>query len=94
MKILSLNNYHMDVDKNKIVNYIVFVSALLDYEKSIRQEDLIECFHNYDSNNSGKINFKRILSNIKTQNKEENKELKELDDRFDNNGEGEIDLTS
>jgi len=82
----------MDIDKNGLVNYTEFVSALMDYEKSIRQEDLIECFRNYDSDKSGKINFKEFCQILRPQNEKEKKELKELYDRFDDNGDGEIDI--
>ena len=82
----------MDIDKNGLVNYTEFVSALMDYEKNIRLEDLIECFRNYDSDNSGKINFKEFCQILRPQNEKEKKELKDLYDRFDDNGDGEIDI--
>ena len=82
----------MDIDKNGLVNYTEFVSALMDYEKNIRIEDLIECFRNYDSDNSGKINFKEFCQILRPQNEKEKKELKDLYDRFDDNGDGEIDI--
>jgi calcium-dependent protein kinase len=82
----------MDIDKNGLVNYTEFVSALMDYENSIRLEDLIECFRNYDSDKSGKINFKEFCQILRPQNEKEKKELKELYDKFDDNGDGEIDI--
>ena len=82
----------MDIDKNGLVNYTEFVSALLDYEKNIKKEHLIACFQNYDEDNSGKISFKEFCNIIRPQNDEEKKELKELYDRFDDNKDGEIDI--
>ena len=34
----------MDVDKNGLVNYTEFVSALMDYRKMVKKEQLLECF--------------------------------------------------
>ena len=82
----------MDIDKNGLINYTEFVSALMDYEKSIKQEHLIACFQNYDEDHSGKISFKEFCKILRPQNEEEKKELKELYDRFDDNGDGEIDI--
>ena len=82
----------MDIDKNGLVNYTEFVSALLDYEKNIKMEHLVACFQNYDEDNSGKISFKEFCNIISPQNEEEKKELKELYDRFDDNKDGEIDI--
>ena len=82
----------VDIDKNGLVNYTEFVSALMDYEKNIKQEHLEACFQNYDADNSGKINFKEFCKIIRPQNEKEKKELKELYDRFDDNGDGEIDI--
>jgi len=82
----------MDIDKNGLINYTEFVSALMDYEKSIKQEHLIACFQNYDEDHSGKISFKEFCKILRPQNEKERKELKELYDRFDDNGDGEIDI--
>ena len=82
----------MDIDKNGLINYTEFVSALMDYEKIIKQEHLIACFQNYDEDHSGKISFKEFCKILRPQNEEEKKELKELYDRFDDNGDGEIDI--
>jgi len=90
-KIIELFN-DMDIDKNGLVNYTEFVSALLDYEKSIKQEHLIACFQNYDADSSGKINFKEFCKILRPQSEKEKDELKELYDRFDDNKDGEIDI--
>ena len=82
----------MDIDKNGLINYTEFVSALMDYEKNIKHEHLIACFQNYDADNSGKINFIEFCKILRPQNETEKKELKELYDRFDDNGDGEIDI--
>ena len=82
----------MDVDKNGLVNYTEFVSALMDYEKSIKKEQLLECFKSYDTDGSGKISFDEFCDMIKPQNEEEKKELYELYKKFDNIGDGEIDF--
>ena len=46
----------MDVDKNGLINYTEFISALMDYEK-IKENQLLECFNSYDADDSGKISF-------------------------------------
>jgi len=81
----------MDVDKNGLVNYTEFISALMDYEK-IKENQLLECFNSYDADDSGKISFKEFCEMIKPQSEEEKKELKELYDKFDTDGDGEISL--
>ena len=82
----------MDIDKNGLVNYTEFVSALIDYENNVKNEHLISCFQNYDEDHSGKINFKEFCRILRPQNEEEKKELKNLYDKYDDNGDGEIDM--
>ena len=82
----------MDVDKNGLVNYTEFVSALMDYRKMIKKEQLLECFKSYDTDGSGKISFDEFCDMIKPQNEKEKKELQELYNKFDDNGDGEIDF--
>ena len=81
----------MDVDKNGLINYTEFISALMDYEK-IKENQLLECFNSYDADDSGKISFKEFCDMIKPQSEEEKKELKELYSKFDTDGDGEISL--
>ena len=82
----------MDIDKNGLVNYTEFLSALMDYEKNIKKEHLIECFRKYDADDSGKIDFKEFCKILRPQNDDEQKELKNLYNRFDKDGDGEIDV--
>ena len=82
----------MDIDKNGFINYTEFVSALMDYEKNIKKEHLIECFRKYDADNSGKIDFNEFCSILNPENENEIKELKDLYNRFDRDGDGEIDI--
>ena len=81
----------MDIDKNGLINYTEFISALMDYEK-IKENQILECFNSYDADDSGKISFKEFCDMIKPQSEEEKKELKELYDKFDTDGDGEISL--
>ena len=81
----------MDVDKNGLINYTEFISALMDYEK-IKENQILACFNSYDADSSGKISFKEFCEIIKPQSKEEQQELKELYDQFDTDGDGEISL--
>ena len=76
----------MDIDKNGLVNYTEFVSALMDYRKMIKKEQLLECFKSYDTDGSGKISFDEFCDMIKPQNEKEKKELYNLYSKFDNNG--------
>ena len=82
----------MDIDKNGFINYTEFVSALMDYEKNIKKEHLIECFRKYDADNSGKIDFNEFCNILNPENEAEIKELKDLYNRFDKDGDGEIDI--
>ena len=82
----------MDVDKNGLVNYTEFISALIDYEKYVQKEQLLECFKSYDADASGKINFKEFCEMIKPQSDKEKKDLEDLYKQFDVDGDGEIDL--
>ena len=81
----------MDIDKNGLVNYTEFISALMDYEK-IKENQLLECFNSYDTDDSGKISFKEFCDMIKPENEEQKQELKDLYDQFDTDGDGEISL--
>ena len=82
----------MDIDKNGLVNYTEFVSALMDYRKMIKKEQLLECFKSYDTDGSGKVSFEEFYDMIKPQNDEEKKELQNLYNKFDDNGDEEIDF--
>ena len=82
----------MDIDKNGLVNYTEFVSALMDFRKMIKKEQLLECFKSYDTDGSGKISFEEFCDMIKPQNEKEKKELQDLYNKFDDNGDGEIDF--
>ena len=81
----------MDVDKNGLINYTEFISALMDYQK-IKEKHILECFNGYDADFSGKISFNEFCDMIKPQNEEEKKELKELYNTFDTDKDGEISL--
>ena len=81
----------MDIDKNGLINYTEFISALMDYDK-IKENQILECFNSYDADESGKISFKEFCDMIKPQSEEEKNELKELYDKFDTDGDGEISL--
>ena len=89
--IINLFN-NMDIDKNGLINNTEFVSPLLDYKKNIKMEHLVECFQNYDEDKSGKICFKEFCNILRPQNEEEKKQLKELYDIFEDNGDEEIDV--
>ena len=82
----------MDVDKNGLINYTEFVSALLDYEKYIKNEQLLECFKSYDTDKSGAISFEEFCDMIKPQNEQEKKDLYILFKKIDLNNDGEIDF--
>ena len=82
----------MDTDRNGLVNYTEFISALIDYENNIQLEHIISCFQNYDEDHSGKINFNEFCRILRPQSEEEKKELKKLYDEYDDNGDGEIDV--
>jgi calcium-dependent protein kinase len=81
----------MDIDKNGLINYTEFISALMDYQK-IKEKQILECFNRYDSDYSGKISFEELCNMIKPQDEEEKKELKELFSQFDTDKDGEISI--
>ncbi|MCQ2819210.1 MAG: EF-hand domain-containing protein [archaeon] len=82
----------MDVDKNGLINYTEFVSALMDYGKYIKKEGLIDCFKNYDLDGNGTISLSEFMDMIRPQNQEEREKLEKLYTQFDTNGDGEIDF--
>ena len=90
-EIMNMFN-EMDVDKNGLVNFTEFISAMMDYEKFIKKEQLLECFKSYDTDGSGKISFKEFCDMIKPGDEEEKKNLFILYKKFDTNGDGEIDF--
>ena len=82
----------MDVDKNGLINYTEFISALMDYKKYIKKDNLIECFKNYDADKSGKISFQEFSEIIKSQNDNDKKDIYDLFKKLDENNDGEIDF--
>ena len=48
----------MDVDKNGLINFTEFVSAMMDYDKFVKKEQLLECFRSYDTDGSGKFHLR------------------------------------
>ena len=90
-EIINMFN-EMDVDKNGLINFTEFISAMMDYEKFIKKEQLLECFKSYDSDGSGKISFEEFCDMIKPGNEQEKKDLFILYKKFDTNNDGEIDF--
>ena len=82
----------MDVDKNGLINFTEFVSAMMDYDKFVKKEQLLECFRSYDTDGSGKISFEEFCDMIKPGNEQEKKDLFILYKKFDTNNDGEIDF--
>lgn len=82
----------MDVDKNGLINYTEFVSALMDYEKCVKKEQLLECFKSYDTDRSGAISYEEFCDMIKPQNEEDKQQIQNLFKKLDLNGDGEVDF--
>ena len=80
---MSFLAYKIDENQKKYAQMV---------KKSIKKEQLLECFKSYDTDGSGKISFDEFCDMIKPQNEEEKKELFELYKKFDDNGDGEIDF--
>lgn len=90
-EIINMFN-EMDVDKNGLINFTEFVSAMIDYDKFVKKEQLLECFRSYDTDGSGKISFEEFCDMIKPSNEQEKKDLFILYKKFDTNNDGEIDV--
>ena len=58
-----------------VFNYTEFVSALMDFRKMIKKEQLLECFKSYDTDGSGKISFEEFCDMIKPQNEQEKTQI-------------------
>ena len=82
----------MDVDKNRLINFTEFVSAMMDYDKFVKKEQLLECFRSYDTDGSGKISFEEFCDMIKPGNEQEKKDLFILYKKFDTNNDGKLTL--
>lgn len=82
----------MDVDKNGLINFNEFISALLDYTKYVKREQLLECFKSYDTDENGKISLEELCDMIKPGNDEERNELSALYKKYDTNNDGGIDF--
>ena len=70
---------------NGLINFTEFVSAMLDYDKFVKKEQLLECFRSYHTDGSWKISFEEFCDMIKPV-------LFILYKKFDTNNDWEIDF--
>ena len=80
----------IDTDKSGTINYTEFIAATIDQKIYLKQERLFEAFKNFDKDNSGKISIKEIAGIINA-NHEDYSKLEQDINKFDLNGDGEID---
>ena len=82
----------INISKDGIVTFTEFLSALIDYKKIIKKEDILDCFRTYDTNEDGKISKEEFCNVIKPQNDQEKEEILKLFKEFDLDGDGQIDF--
>lgn len=80
----------MDVDKTGLIKYTEFLAATIDEVSFLKEESLFEAFRMFDEDKSGKISVEEIAQAVNTK-KEDFESLKEEVQKYDLNGDGEID---
>ena len=80
----------IDINNSNNIEYSEFISALIEKKEYLKEETLMEIFKTLDKDNKGKINKDDIKKILNKQNLDEN-EYKQFIDKFDLNGDGEID---
>jgi calcium-dependent protein kinase len=80
----------IDINNSNNIEYSEFISALIEKKEYLKEETLMEIFKTLDKDNKGKINKDDIKKILNNQNLDEN-EYKQFIDKFDLNGDGEID---
>lgn len=83
---------NMDLDRNGMINYNEFISAMIDYKSSIKTAQVYEAFRAFDTDNNGKLSYNELAAVIRPQTEEDIAYLKDLFTKFDLNGDGEIDF--
>ena len=80
----------IDINNSNNIEYSEFISALIEKKEYLKEETLMEIFKTLDKDKKGKINKDDIKKILNKQNLDEN-EYKQFIDKFDLNGDGEID---
>jgi calcium-dependent protein kinase len=80
----------IDINNSNQIEYSEFISALIEKKEYLKEETLMEIFKTLDKDNKGKINKDDIKKILNKQNFDEN-EYNKFIDKFDLNGDGQID---
>ena len=75
-----------------LINFTEFVSAMMDYEKVVKKDNLLECFKNYDVDGNGTISFDEFCEMINPTTSEEKENVLKLFKQFDTNNDNQIDF--
>ena len=81
---------NFDTDNTGTVGYTEFIAATIEQYTYMKQEKLLEAFKTFDKDNSGKISKEEIKNTLKL-NDISSDMLQSCIDKFDLNGDGEID---
>ena len=81
---------NFDTDNTGTVGYTEFIAATIEQYTYMKQEKLLEAFKTFDKDNSGKISKEEIKNTLKLNNISSDM-LQSCIDKFDLNGDGEID---
>jgi calcium-dependent protein kinase len=81
----------LDTDKSGRINYTEFLAATIDQKIYLKNERLFEAFKSFDKDGSGKISVNEITNIINAQKDDDLNSIREEVEKFDANGDGEID---
>ena len=80
----------VDTDKNGKIDYTEFIASCIQKQTYLKKERLYEAFSFFDIDNNEVITKEEIMSILKLEN-DENKEVENLIEKVDKNGDGVID---
>jgi calcium-dependent protein kinase len=80
----------LDSDKNGKIDYTEFIASCIQKQTYLKKERLYEAFSFFDIDNNEVITKEEIMSILKLEN-DENKEIENLIEKVDKNGDGVID---
>lgn len=80
----------MDTDHSGKIDYTEFIAATIDQKLYLQEQRLFEAFKAFDKDNSGKISKEEIMKILQVE-KDPDGRIEKMVNKFDKNGDGEID---
>jgi calcium-dependent protein kinase len=80
-----------DTDNNGFLDYTEFLTATCNWQKITSKNRLLSAFKAFDNDGNGKISYNDLIEALKSTDVDD-KQIKEIFERADVNGDGEIDL--